>query len=68
MSCGWVSASATGWAMSSPNSDPSDHIHSESFLRALMRRQLMLSVAAASTFLLALFGMPLLNYFGNELK
>jgi uncharacterized membrane protein (DUF485 family) len=53
--------------MSSPNSDPSDHIHSESFLRALMRRQLQLSVAAASTFLLALLGMPLLNYFAPEL-
>ncbi len=53
--------------MSSPNSDPSDHIHSESFLRSLMRRQLQLSVAAASTFLVALLGMPLLNYFAPEL-
>ena len=53
--------------MSSPNSDPSDHIHSESFLRSLMRRQLQLSIAAAATFLLALLGMPLLNYFAPEL-
>jgi len=32
-----------------------------------MRRQLRLSVAAASTFLLALMGMPLLNYFMPEI-
>jgi uncharacterized membrane protein (DUF485 family) len=32
-----------------------------------MRRQLQLSIAAAATFLLALLGMPLLNYFAPEL-
>lgn len=32
-----------------------------------MRRQLQLSVAAAAAFLVALFGMPLLNYFAPEL-
>ena len=55
--------------MSSPASGPSptDHIHSESFLRSLMRRQLRLSVACAATFLLALLGLPLLNYFAPGL-
>ena len=38
-------------------------IHSESFLRSLMRRQLALSIACAATFLVALLGLPLLNYF-----
>ena len=32
-----------------------------------MRRQLRLSVACAATFLLALLGMPLLNYFAADL-
>jgi len=49
--------------MSSPTPRPDDTIHSESFLRALMRRQLALSVACAATFLVALIGLPLLNYF-----
>jgi uncharacterized membrane protein (DUF485 family) len=51
--------------MPSPNSD--DLVHSESFLRALMRRQLSLSISCAATFLVALLGMPLLNYFAPEL-
>jgi uncharacterized membrane protein (DUF485 family) len=38
-------------------------IHSEEFLRSLMRRQLRLSVMCATTFLLALLGLPLANYF-----
>jgi len=38
-------------------------MHSETFLHSLMARQLKLSIAAAATFLLALFGLPLLNYF-----
>ena len=42
---------------------PPDAVHSEEFLRLLMRRQLKLSVACAATFLIALLGMPLLNYF-----
>jgi uncharacterized membrane protein (DUF485 family) len=42
-------------------------IHSEEFLRTLMRRQLKLSIASAATFLIALLGMPLLNYFFPEL-
>jgi len=41
-------------------------IHSESFLRNLMRRQLKLSVACAATFMVALLGMPLVNYFFPE--
>lgn len=44
-----------------------DAVHSEEFLRLLMRRQLKLSVACAATFLIALLGMPLLNYFAPEL-
>jgi len=41
-------------------------IHSEAFLHSLMRRQLKLSVACAGTFLIALLGLPLLNYFFPE--
>ena len=42
-------------------------IHSEDFLHTLMRRQLRLSIACAATFLIALLGLPLLNYFFPEL-
>src|SRR6266446_9103317 len=42
-------------------------IHSEEFLRSLMRRQLRLSIACAVTFLVALLGLPLANYFLPEL-
>jgi uncharacterized membrane protein (DUF485 family) len=41
-------------------------IHSEEFLRSLMRKQLRLSVTCAATFLVALLGLPLLNYFFPE--
>jgi len=50
---------------SSPSHD--DAVHSESFLRTLMRRQLALSVSCAAAFLLALLGLPLLNYFAPAL-
>jgi uncharacterized membrane protein (DUF485 family) len=49
-----------------PESDDLD-IHSEAFLHRLMRRQLRLSIACAATFLIALLGLPLLNYFAPEL-
>ena len=52
-------------AMSNPHPDH-DHLHSEAFLARLMRRQLKLSVACAAAFVIALFGMPLLNYFAPE--
>src|SRR5947209_1234608 len=42
-------------------------IHSEVFLRTLMRRQLKLSISCAATFLVALLGLPLANYFFPEL-
>lgn len=42
-------------------------IHSEEFLRSLMRRQLRLSIKCAATFLVALLGLPLANYFFPEL-
>src|SRR5687768_15099365 len=42
-------------------------IHSEAFLHTLMRRQLRLSIACASALLVALFGLPLANYFLPEL-
>jgi uncharacterized membrane protein (DUF485 family) len=48
-----------------PGSRPD--IHSEVFLRTLMRRQLKLSIACALTFLFALLGLPLANYFWPEL-
>jgi len=41
-------------------------IHSEAFLCRLMRRQLRLSIICAATFLIALFGLPLANYFFPE--
>lgn len=44
-----------------------DVVHSESFLRSLMRRQLRLSISCAAAFMVALLGMPLLNYFTPEL-
>lgn len=51
-----------------PNPPPhDDRVHSEEFLHTLMRRQLKLSIACAATFLLALLGMPLLNYFAPAL-
>src|SRR5688572_3666383 len=49
-----------------PDSNDLD-IHSEAFLHRLMRRQLQLSIACAATFLIALLGLPLLNYFAPEL-
>jgi len=49
--------------MPPPDSARDDVVHSDSFLRSLMRRQLGLSISCAATFLVALLGMPLLNYF-----
>src|SRR4051812_31397637 len=45
----------------------SPDIHSEPFLHSLMTRQLKLSIACAFMFLVALFGLPLANYFWPEL-
>jgi len=53
--------------MPTPPDPTSDQIHSESFLRSLMRRQLRLSIACAATFLVVLLGLPLLNYFAPAL-
>jgi uncharacterized membrane protein (DUF485 family) len=44
-----------------------DVVHSESFLRSLMRRQLALSISCAATFVVALLALPLLNYLAPEL-
>ncbi len=52
--------------MDLPNDRKAD-IHSEEFLRSLMRRQLRLSVTCAATFLVAVLGLPLLNYFFPDL-
>lgn len=49
--------------------DPQHHhdfIHSEEFLQGLMKRQLRLSIACASAFLLLLLGLPLLNYLAPD--
>jgi uncharacterized membrane protein (DUF485 family) len=46
---------------------PPDKIHSEAFLHELMRRQLGLSIICALAFLVALLGLPLLNYFAPDL-
>jgi uncharacterized membrane protein (DUF485 family) len=40
-----------------------EHIHSESFLHSLMRKQLRLSIFCAAAFLVVLLGLPLANYF-----
>ena len=45
-----------------PTPEPID-IHSDAFLRSLMRKQLRLSVTCAAAFLIALLGLPLANYF-----
>ena len=52
--------------MSTPPSPP-DAVHSEEFLRLLMRRQLKLSVACAAAFMVGLIGLPLLNYYAPAL-
>jgi uncharacterized membrane protein (DUF485 family) len=48
-------------------SDGKFDMHSEEFLRSLMTKQLKLSIACAAMFLVALLGLPLLNYFAPEL-
>ncbi|MFO1475846.1 MAG: DUF485 domain-containing protein [Verrucomicrobiota bacterium] len=52
--------------MQKPSSASSD-IHSEEFLRLLMRRQFVLSLGCAAAFLVVLLGLPLANYFFPEL-
>lgn len=42
-------------------------IHSEEFLRSLLRKQFRLSAGFAGVFLAALFGLPLANYFFPDL-
>ena len=51
-----------------PSSPHDDVVHSESFLRSLMRRQLALSISCAATFMVALLGMPLLNAFAPHVR
>jgi len=41
---------------------PDDVVHSEAFLRTLMRRQLQLSIVCAAAFLVVLLGLPVANY------
>jgi uncharacterized membrane protein (DUF485 family) len=53
--------------MPPPTPGHDDVVHSEGFLRALMRRQLSLSISCAIAFLVALVGMPLLNYYAPGL-
>ena len=44
-----------------------DFIHSEEFLRGLMKNQFKLSATCAGAFLMLLFGLPVLNYLAPEL-
>lgn len=53
--------------MRNPNPDKKLDIHSEEFLRSLMRKQLKLSIACALSFLLVVLGLPLANYYAPEL-
>jgi len=46
---------------------PKLDMHSEDFLRSLMRKQLKLSITCALAFLLVLLGLPIANYFAPEL-
>src|SRR3954469_14402805 len=46
--------------------NPKVDIHSEEFLRLLMQKQLGLSIACATAFLVVLLGLPLANYFLPE--
>jgi uncharacterized membrane protein (DUF485 family) len=46
--------------------DTLNEIHTDSFLHALMSRQLRLSISCASAFLIGLLGLPLANYFYPE--
>jgi uncharacterized membrane protein (DUF485 family) len=50
-----------------PLPEHDDFIHSEDFLRSLMRRQLKLSIACALAFLVVLLGLPLANYLFPDL-
>lgn len=51
--------------MQSPDDKKFD-VHSEEFLHSLTSKQLKLSIGCAAAFLLALLGLPLLNYFAPE--
>jgi len=53
--------------MPTPNLPADQEMHSDAFLHRLMRQQLQLSVSCASIFLVALLGLPLLNYFLPDL-
>ena len=53
--------------MSSAPAPRADAIHSEEFLRLLLRRQLRLSITCAACFLVVLLGLPLANYFAPAL-
>ncbi len=44
-----------------------DDIHSETFLKQLMHRQLKLSISIAFGFSVVLLGLPLMNYYFPEL-
>lgn len=48
--------------MPHPAPSPDDRVHSEEFLRSLMRRQLKLSIGCAAAFLVVLLGLPIANY------
>jgi uncharacterized membrane protein (DUF485 family) len=51
--------------MRSPPNEKFD-MHSEAFLHSLMRKQLTLSIVCGATFMVALLGLPLLNYLAPE--
>lgn len=53
--------------MNGPKPQAKLDMHSEEFLRSLMRKQLRLSITCALAFLVVLLGLPLANYFWPEL-
>jgi uncharacterized membrane protein (DUF485 family) len=56
----------TARPMHDSKSEKKTDMHSEEFLRELMRKQLKLSIACALSFLLVVLGLPLANYFAPE--
>ena len=63
-----VGGSGRGTGVHSPESSrpEPDLVHSETFLRSLMRRQLRLSITCALAFVGMLLALPLANYLAPE--
>jgi uncharacterized membrane protein (DUF485 family) len=65
--CAAPATSQSRTSMPPPTPAHDDVVHSESFLRLLMRRQLSLSITSGVAFLGALLALPLFNYYAPAL-